>query len=185
MIATYTTQKSGKGLSHGAVSELSVFLTVKPGHVDELRAACERFGNKLKSGNLALYQKLGLHDMRHVIFDNETRILWITAFETDWDPYIDDSLDIMGIGTWVDWLQHTTEYPDSLMTASHAQVKGWLQSGQVKATTYVRALPNLTLAQIDKGQQVQAAFQQVLDHPDAEEALSHPALAPLLAQAAD
>jgi hypothetical protein len=43
----------------------------------------------------------------------------------------------------------------------------------------------LTMTQIFKAQRLQEAFQQVLDDPAAEEALQHPALKPLLEQAAD
>jgi hypothetical protein len=41
------------------------------------------------------------------------------------------------------------------------------------------------MPEIDKGMRVQEAFQRVLDDPAAEEALRHPALKPLLEQAAD
>jgi hypothetical protein len=39
--------------------------------------------------------------------------------------------------------------------------------------------------EIRKAQRVNAAFQQVLDNPEAAEALQHPALKPLLDEAAD
>ena len=41
------------------------------------------------------------------------------------------------------------------------------------------------MPEIVKGQRVNAAFQRVLDDPAAEEALAHPALKPLLDEAAD
>src|SRR5699024_12190798 len=31
-----------------------------------------------------------LHDMRFVFFDNDTRILFATAYDGDWDAYIND-----------------------------------------------------------------------------------------------
>jgi hypothetical protein len=31
-----------------------------------------------------------VHDMRFVIFGNDTRLLFCTAFDGDWDSYIDD-----------------------------------------------------------------------------------------------
>ncbi|MGW1987001.1 hypothetical protein ACWCPJ_31835 [Streptomyces collinus] len=40
------------------------------------------------------------------------------------------------------------------------------------------------MPQVVKAQKINDAFQEVLDDPAAEEALSHPALKPLLAQAA-
>ena len=41
----------------------------------------------------------------------------------------------------------------------------------------------MTIQQIAKAQKLMHAFQQVLDNPDAAEALKHPALKPLLDEA--
>jgi hypothetical protein len=54
----------------------------------------------------------------------------------------------------------------------------------VSAAAYARNYPG-TVKQLRKANRLQAAFDQVLDDPRAEEALSHPALQPLLAEAAD
>jgi hypothetical protein len=45
--------------------------------------------------------------------------------------------------------------------------------------------PGVTAHEIQEALRVQTAFQQVLDDPDAAEALQHPALKPLLERAAD
>src|SRR5262245_66431159 len=81
------TKKGGKGMTHGVVSEVSASLAVKPGHTEELRAGLERFHARVRNAPFWALQKIGIRDMRHVIFDNGTRLLWITAFNTDWDPY--------------------------------------------------------------------------------------------------
>jgi hypothetical protein len=178
------TKKSGKGTSHGVVSELSTFLTVKPGYTEELRAACQRFGAGLRRADFEVFRKTGLRDMRHVIFDNGTRLCWTTAFETDWDPYIDDALDIMGVETWIDFLQYTKEYSEDYK-GSHAAIKKLLQSVQTQATNFFQTLSDLTLVEIKKAQRIKKAFEQVLDDPAAAELLQHPALKPLLEEAAD
>jgi hypothetical protein len=184
-MTTTLTKKSGKGTNHGVISELSAFLTVKPGYVEELRAACERFGAGLRRGDFELFRKTGLRNMRHVIFDNDTRLCWTTAFETDWDPYIDDSLDIFGAETWVDFLQYTKEYSEYDQGSSHAAIKQLLQSVQTQATNFFETLSGMTLAEIKKAQRIEQAFEQVLDNPEAAQALQQPALQPLLEQAAD
>lgn len=56
---------------------------------------------------------------------------------------------------------------------------------QVRASGYFDSLSGQTMPEISKAVRVDRAFQQVLDDPAAEQALSHPALAPLLEQAAD
>ena len=93
---------------------MSAFLHVKPGETEELRAAIGRFQARLRNAPKEYMVKFGLVDMRHVIFDNGTRLCWITAFDTDWDPYIDDSITTLGLATWIDWAQHTVEYDPEL-----------------------------------------------------------------------
>ena len=43
------TKKSGVGNSHGVISEVSAYMTVKPGHEEEARAAAGRFGEMLRN----------------------------------------------------------------------------------------------------------------------------------------
>jgi hypothetical protein len=200
------TRKSGQGLSYGVVSELATYWNVLPGHEDELRAATQRFADVLSNVPLEKNIATGLRDSRHVIFDNGTRLMWATTFESDWDPYFDDFVQI-GIEHFVDWLQHTAQGTDvnawiessggveAFDTArpdieAHVQrtvggLKAIVQSVQSPATGYYNNLSTWTMTQIIKAQRLQDAFQQVLDTPGAEEALQHPALKPLLEQAAD
>ena len=63
-------------------------------------------------------------------------------------------------------------------------VKEFVLGAEQTAAAYARNYGG-TVREIKKAQRVNAAFQQVLDHPQAAEALEHPALAPLLAEASD
>jgi hypothetical protein len=184
-MAIALSQKSGKGRVHGVASELTAFFTIKPGHADELRAALERFQARAQPRDSSVFERLGLRTQRHVIFDRGRRVMWCTAFESDWDPYIEDAIQIFGQQSWVDWLQHTEEYTGGFENSSTAEVKAFLQSGQERAVTFFDALSNYSLPQIRKALLLAHAFQQVLDDPAAAQALQHPALKPLLEQAAD
>jgi hypothetical protein len=200
------TRKSGQGLSYGMVSELATYWNVLPGHEDELRAATQRFPDALRKTPAEKNIATGLRDSRHVIFDNGTRLMWATTFETDWDPYFEDFV-MIGIEHFLDWLQHTAQYTDvsawlessggaeafdtarpdieAQMQRTVGGLKAIVQSVQSPATGYFNNLSTWTMTQIIKAQRLQEAFQQVLDTPGAEEALQHPALKPLLEQAAD
>ena len=183
-MSTYTTSvKSARGSRHGVVSEVSEFLHVRPGEADQLRAAIGRFQGRLRNAPSEYMVKFGLVDMRHVIFDGDTRLCWITSFDTDWDPYIDDAVAILGADSWKDWLQHTVGYETEDLSTG-AAVKRYLQSAQCPATGFYRAIPDLTLRQVKDAQQVTAAFEQVLDTPGAAEALQNPVFKPLLDRAA-
>lgn len=207
-MTTTMSKKSGKGLSQGVTSELTAFFGVKPGHAEELRAACARFADHCRTLDPQAHMKTGLRDTRHVIFDNGQRLLWTTTFETDWDPYMDDALLIIGVVHFIDWMQHTVQAEqlgawleqagglERLAQASDAEreqavkkygsgLKGIIQSVQTQAAGYFNMLRDQTMSEIRKAARVQQAFQQVLDNPEAADALQHPALQPLLEQAAD
>ena len=198
--------KSGNGLSDGVVSELATYWNVLPGHEDELRAAAQRFADTLRGIDFDANIHTGLRDQRHVIFDNGQRLMWATTFENEWDPYFEDFVKI-GIEHFLDWMQHTDQYthvtewleesggrekfrldnPDieAQMKRSVGGLKAIVRSVQSPATGYFNNLREVTMPEIVKGQRVNAAFQRVLDDPAAAEALTHPALKPLLDEAAD
>jgi hypothetical protein len=201
-----TTAKSGKGASHGVVSELTAFFGVLPGHEAEIRAACERFGDQFLNADPIVHQKTGLRDMKHVLFDDDSRLMLITTFETDWDPYVNDAVTLIGVEHWIDWMRHTTEAQElraallgadagpgpatseelkEAVQVGSSELKQLLQYTQVRAVWYFNDLHALTVPQIKKAVRVNQAFQRVLDDPAAEQALAQPALAPLLTEAAD
>lgn len=202
-------KQSGKGLSYGVVSELATYWHVLSGHEEELRAATERFANVLDAVPREVNIHTGLRDSRHVIFDDGQRLMWATTFENEWDPYVDDFIQI-GLEHFLDWMLHTVEGsnveawaeasggvdkfnvramedPDveAQVKRSTGGLKAILQSVQSPGTGYFNNLGSWTMPQIEKAHRLQEAFEQVLDTPGAEEALQHPALKPLLEQAAD
>ena len=205
------TRKSGKGLRDGVVSELATFWEVKPGHEEALRAATERLANTLKNAPVELNIQTGLRDERHVIFDGGRRLLWCTTFETEWDPYVEDAIMRIGLDNFTDWVQHLTaadqwyagiresggeeklrENAKLVGTEQEKQarmglswLKKFLQDNQVPASGYFNAMSYMTHVEARKAKRVYEAFQQVLDDPNAAEALEHPALKPLLELAAD
>jgi len=205
-MTTTTEVKSGKGLSDGVVSELATYWDVLPGHEDELRAATQRFADTLRRAGLEKNINTGLRDQRHVIFDDGKRLMWATTFESEWDPYFEDFVQI-GLEHFLDWMQHTAQYADisawlqksggadkwrldnpdieAQVKRTVGGLKAIVQSVQSPATGYVNNTGSWTMPEIVKAMRVQEAFQQVLDDPAAEEALQHAALRPLLEQAAD
>jgi trans-2-enoyl-CoA reductase len=181
-MSTTLSKKSGKGKSHGVSSELTAFFHIRPGHTEALQAAIQRFQEKAQPKDSTVFEKVGLRTQRHVIFDNGTRVMWSTAFDTDWDPYIDDAIAIFGAENWVDWMQHTVEYSPAMATASNAELKAFLQSAQEPATSFFDAFSNFTLGQIKKSLTASRAVEQVLDDPATAKALENPLLKTILAK---
>ena len=199
-------KKSGKGITDGVISELATFWDILPGHAEEAAAASRRMIEAVHNLDPATSAATGLRDARLVVFDGGLRLLFATTFETEWDHYIDDAILVVGVGAFLDWMQHTVQGQDvvawartsgadkfaqgdpeweAIMKKATAQLKAILQSCQSPAAGYFNALSALTLPQFDRMQRVEQAFEQVLDDDAAADALQHPALKPLLELAAD
>jgi len=200
-----TNTKSGKGLIDNVSSELAAFFDVLPGHEDQLVEALQRFEKTIRDTPPAETIKTGLRSTRHVLFNDGRTLLWATTFETDWDPYLDDALLVVGPDKFIDWMQHTEQgeiiidwfernggaagfdksrddYDEIALKAS-PELRRIIQSRQVPAVSYFESLSPWTMPQVIGSATLREAFDQVLEHPDAEQALQHPALAPLLALA--
>src|SRR5262245_55355291 len=74
------------GIRLGKVSELTLIVPLLPGGAKRLRAFLRLLGVNLNGAD-----KVGtVHDMRFVFLDNDTKMLFATAYDGEWDAYIDD-----------------------------------------------------------------------------------------------
>src|ERR1700687_3350127 len=76
------------GAKAGQTSEFTLISRLKPG-------AAERVRQLLAGGFTGERQKntdriATVHDLRFIIFDNDTRIIFASTFDGSWDTYIDD-----------------------------------------------------------------------------------------------
>jgi hypothetical protein len=142
------------GRQSGKVSELTAIAPLKPGGADRLRRIF-----KLVNGNFAGAQKVAtLHDMRFVFFENDTKILFATTYDGDWDTYIDD---------------FATKIPD-LMDLLFSSVEGWpgikdpgvkdfIAGHQLTADGWYVANPHLSVVDTRRLQRINDALQEFLD----------------------
>jgi FAD/FMN-containing dehydrogenase len=174
---------SRPGLTVGPTSEFSLFFRVVPGRGEALRAALRALqdtpGYRPGDYNVAIGT---IHEARFVLFDDDTRLAFVTSFDGPWDAYMEDFFTSGPTLALFDVIFRHTEGYEGLPDGT--AVKSFVLGAQQTAAAYARNYGG-TVKEIRKAQRVNRAFQQVLDAPDAAEALSHPALAPLLAEAAD
>ena len=182
-MATSEARSSGPGVMVGPTSEFSLFFRVKPGAGESLREALNDLQQTegYRPGDYGMAIKT-IHEARFVLFDDDTRLAFITSFDGPWDAYMEDFFNSGPTLALFDLIfRHTEGYgglPDL------AAEKAFILGAQQSAAAYARNYPG-TVKEIRKAQRVNAAFQRVLDHPDAAAALAHPALQPLLDEAAD
>ena len=197
---SYVTQTPNytPGAKSGKRDELTMFYRVKPGHEKEIRKAIEAFFSdpartSMDDPRIFRYiAQTGVHDIRLALFDNDTRLVWLTSFDTEWDPYIDDTFAVRNnLVEYGKILQHTVEAPEGVadpnspIQKNSRGVKDLFLKQRVVAVGYAPTFPNATTWGVKKAERLLEAFQKVLDHPDAEQALQHPALKPLLELASE
>lgn len=168
------------GLRVGMQSEFTIFGKVKPGQEAAAREAGEwSMGPERQPAQQAGVQEIGtVHNFRTVLFDNDTRFVFASVFDGDWDAYIED------FGTspfFTAAFDRTFQFAEGYPGMRHPTIKDWFAAHQVPAIQYTGAYPDLTVKQIWKNQRVNDAFQAVLDTPEFQEALKNPANAALLA----
>jgi hypothetical protein len=123
-----------------------------------------------------------IHEARFVLFDDDTRLAFITSFDGPWDAYMEDFFTSGPTLQLFDLIFRHTEGYDGLPDL--AALKAFILGAEQTAPAYQRNYPG-TVKEIRKALRVNDAFQRVLDDPAAAEALEHPALKPLLDEAGD
>jgi hypothetical protein len=171
------------GLMVGPTSEFSLFFRVKDGQAQPLKDALTKLQNTpgYRPGDYGITIQT-IHEARFVLFEDDTRLAFITSFDGPWDAYMDDFFTSGPTLALFDAVfSHVEGYaglPD------RAALRDFVLGAEQTAAAYARNYGG-TVKEIRKAQRVNAAFQRVLDHPGAAEALGHPALQPLVDEAGD
>jgi hypothetical protein len=156
LAAPSAAQTAGRiGARQGKVSELTVFLPFVPGGAKRLRGLLQ-----LMQGNFKAADVVGtVHDMRFVFVDNDTKLLFATAYDGEFDPYIDDfaakipnAMDL--------WLCNFEGYPGMGNPLAAAD---WIAKHQIAAEAWYVNSPNLTGAETRKLERVGKAVDELLD----------------------
>src|ERR1700689_340463 len=117
------------GAKAGQSSEFTLISRLKPGAADRVRAL-------LAGGFTGERQKntdriATVHDLRFVIFDNDTRIIFASTFDGDWESYINDFGTILP--DEIDLLFHECAgYPG----IHSPDIKDWIVARQVSAVGF-------------------------------------------------
>src|SRR4051794_19708680 len=169
------------GIQVGPTSEFTLFFHVRAGHGAALREAVGALQESpgYRPGDYEVPIAV-IHEARFVPFDDDTRLLFATSFDGPWEAYMIDfaSKPLQLFASIFQCVEGFEGLPDL------DAVKRFISGAQESASGYSRNYGG-TVKEIRRALRVDDAFQRVLDDPAAEEALAHPALAPLLDEAAD
>ena len=141
------------GAKSGEVSELTVILPLKPNGAERLRKFF-----RLVGGNLAGAGEVGtLHNMRFVFLDNDTKPLFATAYDGDWDHYIDDFAT--KIPEMMDYLFSNVEGWPGIAAPN---VKEFITQYQLPAEAWFVSHPTMTVTEANRLQRQDEVVQRFL-----------------------
>jgi hypothetical protein len=142
------------GKRQGTVSELTVIAPLAPGGAARLRALLQ-----FREGNFDDTDRVGtVHDMRFVFLENDTKLLFATAYDGDWDVYIEDF--VAKIPNEMDSLFSCWEGWPGIHSAT---VKDWIAEHQIPAEGWYVAHPDLTVRDIHRVKRIGKAADEFLD----------------------
>ena len=149
---------SRPGLKAGQSNEFTLIMNLKPGGAERLRKLLAS-EPKFTSQNQPLIDRMGtVHDMRFVIFDNDTRLLFASTFDGDWDQYLNDFGAL--IPDPIDIVFGEAEgFPGIRSPAA----KDWTAKHQVSSTFFYSAYPNESVKDIWKAMKVKGGLDVLLD----------------------
>jgi hypothetical protein len=149
-----TTTAGRVGSRAGKVSELTVIAPLKPGGADRLRGLF-----KLTKGYFGAADRVGtVHDMRFVFLPGDEQMLFATAFDGDWDSYIDDFATQIPVE--MDLLFSEVEGWPGIHDPS---VKDFIAQHQHTAEGWYVASPDLTVADTRRAQRKAEIVDEFLD----------------------
>jgi hypothetical protein len=151
-----TTVPGGVGARRGKVAELTTLLPLKPGAAKRIRAFLDTLHDNV--GNQGVDKVGTVHDMRFVFLDNDTKLLFCTAYDCDWDTYIDD------FGTKIpDILDLQFGEVEDWPGIRSPGIKDWIIRHEIPAHFWYVANPNLTVVETKRLEKIGKAVDEFLD----------------------
>lgn len=153
---TKQSAKARPGSKAGQSNEFTLICALKPGGAERLRKLLadgftgERQKNTDRIGTV--------HDLRFVIFDRDTRVIFASTFDGDWESYINDFATILP--DEIDLLFHEcVGYPGIHSPA----IRDWIAEQQVTAVGFYSAYPDASVREVWKALKTKRAFDALLD----------------------
>ena len=147
---------SRPGAKAGQSQEFTMISGLKPGGAERMR---KLFADGFTGERQHNTDRIGtVHDLRFLIFDNDTRVFFASTFDGSWDSYMDDFGTI--IPDEIDLLfSECVDYPG----IHSPRFKDWAVSVQITATAFYSAYPDASVRDVWKALKVKKALDTLLD----------------------
>jgi hypothetical protein len=151
----------GSAMPKTPANGFTIIAKVKPGRAAKIRAYAASIEQAVRESPNVL-APLRLHYLRWVLFDNDTRFMYIGIFDTDFDKYVDDAVMLFkqsGIATVFEQLEG---FPED-WRENPAAFAQFAREHQAASFMEYAEYPNVTGVDIVKAVKVRKALSEVLD----------------------
>jgi len=134
---------------------------VKPGSGDAIRAYGARLEKAIQENPYAL-APLRLHFLRWILFDNDTRFIYLGIFDTDFDKYVEDAVMLFkqtGLNTVFEYLEG---FPEDWRDNPAAFAK-YCRDHQCPSFAEYAEYPGVTGVEVVKALKVKQSLSDMLD----------------------
>ncbi len=149
-------EPDGPGKRIGKVGEFTFIAPLKSG-------GAEKFRHDLATSqaHAAYYEGLlgTVHDLRIVLFDNDTRLLFAATYDGDFLPYVADV--IAKAAPWLD--EMFLDVLEGYLGANDPHFTEFVAKYQIEADLWFASNPDMTAKDIAKGEKMMNAFETLLD----------------------
>ena len=142
------------GLKAGRVNEFTLIFKLKPGGAERMRkkiASDPNFQSHVDGVGT-------VHDLRFTTFDNDTRLLFASTFDGDWDAYINDFAALIP-----DYIDLAFGEVDDYPGIKSPDIKNYIVKHQITSTYFYSAYPDASVRDIRKAMKVKSGLDVLLD----------------------
>ena len=139
----------------------TIIAKVKPGKAEAMRAYGERLAKALEPDPHIL-APLKLHYLRWILFDNDTRFMYQGIFDTDFDKYTEDAVQLFSQTGITTVFTNLEGFPEDWKENPEAFVK-FVRDHQCPSFLEYGEYPYVTADEIKKALRLKAAFSDMLD----------------------
>ena len=139
----------------------TIIAKIKPGSAEAIRGYGAKLAAALQT-DIHLLAPLKLHYLRWVLFDDDTRFMYQGIFDTDFDKYTEDAIELFkksGVDTV---FEHLDGFPADWKTNPEAFIR-FVREHQCPSFMEYGEYPYVTADEIKKALALKAAFTEMLD----------------------
>ena len=153
---TVIREPEGTGKRIGKVGEFTFIAPLKAGGAEKFRQNLKTYQDHASYFEHAIGT---VHDLRIVLFDNDTRLLFAATYDGDFQPYLADVVKYAA--PWIDemFVDIVAGYPG----ANDPHFIDFVAKHQIEADLWFASNPELTAKEAAKAQKMMQAFETFLD----------------------